>query len=147
MIVETVGAGQSDVARSVITWTTAVVVVPGMSFRPDGQGPSRSPICSSKKGVGHAADEAELVRTLVARLLPWRVEDILETVATGGFGASSSLSTACSEGKQDTLMPTTHIHPATVLHELVSDAIVAVLGEDYAGTDPVILEREEPGVR
>lgn len=41
-------------------------------------------------------------------------------------------------------MPTTHIHPATVLHELVSDAIVAVLGEDYAGTDPVIRGAKNP---
>ena len=41
-------------------------------------------------------------------------------------------------------MPSTYIHPAAALHELVSSAIVDVLGEDHAGTDPVIRAAKNP---
>lgn len=84
VIVETVGAGQSDVAIREHVDTTAVVVVPGMG----------DAVQMDKAGILEIADvfivnkadydgEAELVRTLVDVCAG---RDILETIATGGKG-------------------------------------------------------------
>ena len=84
VIVETVGAGQSDVAIREHVDTTVVVVVPGMG----------DAVQMDKAGILEIADvfvvnkadhagEAELVRTLVDISTG---RDILETVATGGRG-------------------------------------------------------------
>ena len=84
VIVETVGAGQSDVAIRDHVDTTAVVVVPGMgdSVQMDKAGILEIADLFIVNKADHAG-EAELVRTLVDVCAG---RDILETVATGGRG-------------------------------------------------------------
>ena len=84
VIVETVGAGQSDVAIREHVDTTAVVVVPGMgdSVQMDKAGILEIADLFIVNKADHAG-EAELVRTLVDVCAG---RDILETVATGGRG-------------------------------------------------------------